>query len=331
MNGRVYDYNLGRFMSVDPFIHGGSQGINPYSYLLNNPMAGADSSGYSPEDLTDLKMSEVESIQVTENGDMIVNTDNGSYSIESVGGEGVSGGYQGIHSLGMDMMDAGSQANTTASNNFSILGQQGSQEASDLREDYFMNAEIDSAQQDAYAGIDLTSHTRLSMMMDQMQMDAAMGKISHSDYYDYMQSMGEWGLSAVPIPAGSMRLVPWLSRFRVTKSGDDLVNLAGSQRTKHILFGDATGGGHKFGFSRLFNGKTKFPASWSSDKIMHAVSDIATDPKLNWIQQTGKKGSMFTKSGKPARFTVEGVRNGTNIRVVVEPAGEGVITAFPIK
>lgn len=49
MNGRVYDYNLGRFMSVDPFIHGGSQGMNPYSYLMNNPMAGTDPSGYSPE------------------------------------------------------------------------------------------------------------------------------------------------------------------------------------------------------------------------------------------------------------------------------------------
>lgn len=49
MNGRVYDYNLGRFMSVDPFVHGGSQGINPYSYIMNNPLAGTDPSGYEPE------------------------------------------------------------------------------------------------------------------------------------------------------------------------------------------------------------------------------------------------------------------------------------------
>ncbi|MCF2858418.1 RHS repeat-associated core domain-containing protein [Pseudoalteromonas sp. SMS1] len=48
MNGRVYDYNLGRFMSVDPFIHEGSQGINPYSYLMNNPLAGTDPTGYLP-------------------------------------------------------------------------------------------------------------------------------------------------------------------------------------------------------------------------------------------------------------------------------------------
>jgi hypothetical protein len=48
MNGRIYDYNLGRFMSVDPFIQmpESSQSINPYSYLMNNPMAGTDPTGY---------------------------------------------------------------------------------------------------------------------------------------------------------------------------------------------------------------------------------------------------------------------------------------------
>jgi hypothetical protein len=48
MNGRIYDYNLGRFMSVDPFIQmpESSQSINPYSYLMNNPMAGTDPAGY---------------------------------------------------------------------------------------------------------------------------------------------------------------------------------------------------------------------------------------------------------------------------------------------
>ena len=49
MNGRVYDYNVGRFMSVDPFIQGvgNSQGINPYSYVMNNPLWGTDPSGYT--------------------------------------------------------------------------------------------------------------------------------------------------------------------------------------------------------------------------------------------------------------------------------------------
>jgi len=47
MNGRVYDYNLGRFLSVDPFIQfvGNSQSTNPYSYIMNNPLGGIDPSG----------------------------------------------------------------------------------------------------------------------------------------------------------------------------------------------------------------------------------------------------------------------------------------------
>lgn len=48
MNGRGYDYNLGRFLSVDPVIQspGNSQSLNPYSYIMNNPLAGTDPTGY---------------------------------------------------------------------------------------------------------------------------------------------------------------------------------------------------------------------------------------------------------------------------------------------
>ncbi|MDZ4115910.1 MAG: RHS repeat-associated core domain-containing protein, partial [Xanthomonadaceae bacterium] len=51
MNGRVYDYALGRFLGVDPFIQfpGNSQSLNPYSYILNNPLAGTDPTGYAAE------------------------------------------------------------------------------------------------------------------------------------------------------------------------------------------------------------------------------------------------------------------------------------------
>ncbi|MBN7827368.1 hypothetical protein J0A66_19220 [Bowmanella dokdonensis] len=46
----MYDYKVGRFLSVDPIIHGSgnSQGINPYSYILNNPLSGTDPTGYAP-------------------------------------------------------------------------------------------------------------------------------------------------------------------------------------------------------------------------------------------------------------------------------------------
>ena len=48
MNGRMYDFNNGRFLSVDPYIQGDdSNAINPYSYIQNNPLSGIDPSGYA--------------------------------------------------------------------------------------------------------------------------------------------------------------------------------------------------------------------------------------------------------------------------------------------
>ena len=48
MNGRIFDAELGRFYGVDPFVQfpSNSQSLNPYSYVLNNPMAGTDPTGY---------------------------------------------------------------------------------------------------------------------------------------------------------------------------------------------------------------------------------------------------------------------------------------------
>jgi len=106
----------------------------------------------------------------------------------------------------------------------------------------------------------------------------------------------------------------------------DFVNLASPQRTTHILSGDATGGGHLWPANP---GKTAFPSSWSPEKIMHVTSDIATDPNLQWIQKTGKLGTWFQNNGKPARFLVFGERDGIEIKVVLEPTGEGIITAHP--
>jgi EndoU nuclease-like protein len=63
---------------------------------------------------------------------------------------------------------------------------------------------------------------------------------------------------------------------------------------------------------------------------MHEVSNIATDPQIPWVQQTGKAGAMFTKAGDPARVVATGVRGGITIRVIVEPRGEGIITGYPL-
>jgi len=49
MGGRVYDYQLGRFLNVDPLIQNpaNSQSLNPYSYVGNNPLSGKDPTGYA--------------------------------------------------------------------------------------------------------------------------------------------------------------------------------------------------------------------------------------------------------------------------------------------
>ena len=50
MNGRIYDPKLGRFLQADPVIQfpNYSQSRNRYSYVLNNPLAYTDPTGYFP-------------------------------------------------------------------------------------------------------------------------------------------------------------------------------------------------------------------------------------------------------------------------------------------
>jgi RHS repeat-associated protein len=45
MNGRMYDPVVGRMLSVDNYVHGGTQGFNRYSYAMNNPLKYTDPSG----------------------------------------------------------------------------------------------------------------------------------------------------------------------------------------------------------------------------------------------------------------------------------------------
>jgi len=132
MNGRGYDFNLGRFLSIDPIIQfpENSQSLNPYSYLMNNPMAGTDPTGYmscsaddpsgcvdAAEGLGDGESIDVKATQtgsriakkvgsISNNGGTISVSDNngnvvGSSSGTTNTGSGPSGGgRQGIAGLG---------------------------------------------------------------------------------------------------------------------------------------------------------------------------------------------------------------------------------------
>jgi hypothetical protein len=94
------------------------------------------------------------------------------------------------------------------------------------------------------------------------------------------------------------------------------VNLASPQRTRHILYGDATGGGHMFPGAA---GKSSFPQDWSAARIMHEISDVATDP-------------LSTSAiGRGGRTIVTGTRGGINLKVILgsPKEGGGIITGFP--
>jgi len=87
------------------------------------------------------------------------------------------------------------------------------------------------------------------------------------------------------------------------------------QRRAHILYGDATGGGHMFGAGKPC--KSEFPKHWDEDTIIKEVELIAANDNLNWEQQ--RNGYYVTEQ-----------KVGTvNVRVVKGRAGEKVITAYP--
>lgn len=93
---------------------------------------------------------------------------------------------------------------------------------------------------------------------------------------------------------------------------DNYVDLTG-HRKDHILNRHRAGAGKPE--------KTEFPASWSDDRILHQVSDVASDP--NAIRGVGKYDSPYAI----------GVRDGIEIRVDFYPnnhkyAGQ-ISTAYP--
>lgn len=87
------------------------------------------------------------------------------------------------------------------------------------------------------------------------------------------------------------------------------------QRRAHILYGDATGGGHMFGTGKPC--KSEFPKHWDEDTIIKEVDLIAANDNLNWEQQ--RNGYYVTEQ-----------KVGTvKVRVVKGRENKNVITAYP--
>jgi hypothetical protein len=88
---------------------------------------------------------------------------------------------------------------------------------------------------------------------------------------------------------------------------------------KHILDGDGpdAGGGHRSGTGKL--GKSEFPADWSDEKIEGEISDIATDPSVEW----SKPDSRDYVAGI-------GIRDGVEIKVVKNLKLDRIVTGYPV-
>lgn len=92
MNGRMYDYQLGRFLGVDPFIQmpTNSQSFNPYSYIMNNPLSGTDPTGYQSIDPSGCNRRQ--SCQMRQNKLAVLSKDLN----DTINGQGSTGGKIGL-------------------------------------------------------------------------------------------------------------------------------------------------------------------------------------------------------------------------------------------
>ncbi|MEP9431986.1 hemagglutinin repeat-containing protein, partial [Xanthomonas euvesicatoria] len=125
-------------------------------------------------------------------------------------------------------------------------------------------------------------------------------------------------LGVIGTKAGAIGIIKSSAGFSgAVKDAEQYTSLLDPKATKHILDGDSpTSGGHRFGTGNP--GKTEFPASWSDDKIVHVVSDIATDPKVKW-------------SLPDNRGYVTGTANkeGLDVKVVYDTKTGRIVSGYP--
>jgi translation initiation factor IF-1 len=86
-------------------------------------------------------------------------------------------------------------------------------------------------------------------------------------------------------------------------------------RRIHILYGDATGGGHLHGQNKPC--KSEFPKHWDENTIIKEVELIAANDNLNWEQQ------------RNGYYVTEQIVGTVKVRVVKARNGGDVITAYP--
>ncbi|URV23581.1 filamentous hemagglutinin N-terminal domain-containing protein [Burkholderia gladioli] len=101
-------------------------------------------------------------------------------------------------------------------------------------------------------------------------------------------------------------------------ASDNNYSLLDPKAENHVLYGDGpTSGGHLAGVGKP--GKSEFPVSWTPQDIANAISDIATDPKVNWSRPDPKTGYAVGS----------GVINGVDVKVVFDTIKGRIVTGYP--
>lgn len=85
-------------------------------------------------------------------------------------------------------------------------------------------------------------------------------------------------------------------------------------RRVHILYGDRTGGGHRFGAGK---GENEFPQSWTDDDIINAIEDVANDSGSTRLQRRARRVIFIA------------TRKSISISVVVDVTNADIVTGFP--
>lgn len=144
---------------------------------------------------------------------------------------------------------------------------------------------------------------------------------------DEFLRVGEFGLAMedlcriliddqIPISkldADKLRII-WLSMGR---DPNDLANFKIQGNEINLVGG--------WGIYMALSYKRHFPSDWSEEKIQDCVLEITTDPKIPWKQITGRDGILC----RPHKYLVDGIYDGKQIRIFIEPDKRGILTAYP--
>lgn len=138
---------------------------------------------------------------------------------------------------------------------------------------------------------------------------------TRADYYQALRAAVDQQARAVQAESTSADGSPrsaWNNADALTRPPLDALRMP-PERAIHILYGDATGGGHRYGTGTP--GKTEFPASWDDDRIVLATTFVASSPE-NVHQQWNQ------------RWNARGEFDNVRITVIIEPDGT-IWTAWP--